>query len=62
LDDKTGEKAPQIERTNFYDVASCRDAMIREFMRSGQRSWEKVLSSLESAGYPNLASDIKKTL
>ena len=62
LDDTDGNKVPQIERTNFYDVEACRAAMLVEFLKSGEKSWEKVLSSLRSAGYINLAIDIEKTL
>jgi len=62
LDDKNGDKVPRIERSNFFNVEACRAAMIVEFLDSGERSWEKVLSSLRSAGYKNLASDIEKTL
>jgi len=43
-------------------VENCRAAMIREFLKSGERTWEKVLDSLRKAGYINPANDIEKKL
>ena len=62
LDDVDGNIVPRIEATNFYNVEKCRDAMIREFIKSGDVTWEKVLESLKLAGYRNLAIDIEKQL
>ena len=62
LDDVDGDIVPRIEQSNFYIVEKCRDAMIREFIKSGDVTWEKVLESLKLAGYRNLAIDIEKQL
>ena len=62
LDDADGSKVHQIQRSNHYQVEDCRRAMIREFLKSGNVTWEKVLESLERASYTNLATDIEKRL
>ena len=60
LNDDDGSKTHQIEKSNHYDVEDCRGAMIREYLKSGNVSWETVLSCLRSAGYKNLANEIEK--
>jgi len=62
LNDDDGSKTHQIERSNHYDVGDCRAAMIREYLRYGNVSWEVVLECLRNAGYKNLATDIEKEL
>ena len=62
LDDVDGSKVCQIQKSNHYHVEDCRRAMIKEFLKSGNVTWEKVLGSLERAGYTNLATDLKKHL
>ncbi|XP_065893236.1 uncharacterized protein [Dysidea avara] len=62
LDDVDGDIVPRIEQSNFYKVEKCQDAMFREFIKSGDVTWEKVLESLKLAGYKNLAIDIEKQL
>ena len=62
LNDDDGSKTHLIEKSNHYDVGDCRGAMIREYLKSGNISWETVLSCLRSAGYKNLADDIEKDL
>ena len=62
LDDSDGSKTKSIAMSNQYDVASCRADMIREYLKSGNVSWQKVLEALRDAGYTNLANDIEESL
>ena len=62
LNDDDGSKTEQIEKSNHYDVGDCKGAMIREYLKSGNVSWETVLACLRNAGYRNLAIDIKAKL
>ena len=59
LKDDDGSKSATIERDNRFMVADCRAAMIRQYLQSGEVSWEYVLSSLKKANYINLVEDIK---
>ena len=59
LKDDDGSKSATIERDNHFMVADCRAAMIRQYLQSGEVSWEYVLSSLKKANYINLVEDIK---
>jgi len=62
LDDFDGYIVRRIEKSNHHDVEGCRAAMIREFLKRGECTWEKVLWSLRRAGFRNLASDIENQL
>jgi len=62
LNDVDGSKTRQIERSNHYDVGDCKEAMIREYLKSGNVSWEVVLECLRNAGYRNPANDIEAKL
>ena len=59
LDDNDGTLIHKIEKSNHYDQEDCLCAMIREYLKSGNVSWETVLSSLRSANYINLATTIE---
>ena len=59
LQDDDGYKSEMIERENQFLVAECRAALIREFLKSGDVSWENVLRALKRADYVNLAEEIK---
>ena len=60
LDDVSGNIVPVINQTNLGDVDGCRDDMIRQFMKSGDVTWMKVIESLQKAGYTNLAKSIQE--
>ena len=60
LNDEDGSKTKQIEKTFHGDVADCRIEMIRLFFRSGDVTWQSVLTALRKAGYKNLANEIEK--
>jgi len=62
LDDVNGSIVPAIERSNHYVVEDCRDAMINKFLKSGDKTWEKVIESLKLAGYKSLAKRIEDKL
>ena len=59
LKDDDGSKSAIIERENHFMVADCRAAMIRQYLQTGEVSWEFVLSSLKKANYINLVEDIR---
>lgn len=46
----------------MHGVENCRDKMIKHYLKSGDMSWEKVLSSLRNADYTNVANDLKNYL
>ena len=58
LSDTDGSKVETIEKDNSYKVADCRAAMIREYMKSGEVSWKKVIEALIKAGEKNIADKI----
>lgn len=60
LDDVDGSLLSGIEKSNHYDVEGCRCEMIKLFLNLGTASWEKVIESLQLAGYKNLAKKIEK--
>lgn len=62
LDDNDGSITEEIEKSCNRDVEDCRDRMIKRYLKSGDISWEKVLSSLRNAGYTNVANDLKNYL
>jgi len=62
LNDEDGSKTHNIEQDNGGKVSDCKLAMIRLFLRSGDVSWQTVLSALRKSGYKNLADDIEKQL
>ena len=58
LQDDDGSKSAIIKKDN-HEVADCCAAMIKQYLQSGNVSWEFVLSSLEKANHTNLVKDIK---
>jgi len=62
LDDDDRCKTHVIEKSNHYDVDDCKVAMIREYLKSGNVSWEVVLDCLRNAGYKSLAAEIEEKL
>ena len=62
LDDQDGSTTERIEKSNHFDVTACCAALIREYLKSGDVSWQHVLKSLRVANYKNLAIKIQKEL
>ena len=62
LADKDGSKVEIIEKSNHYKVEDCRIAMIREYFRSDEVSWNKVLEALTKAGEKATADKIQRLL
>ena len=60
--DDDGSKTESIAKSNHYQVPDCRAAMIREYLKSGNVSWQKVLEALRDAGYTNLANEVEESL
>lgn len=58
LKDDDGSKVEEIERSNHYMVSDCRSAMLAEYFKAGDVSWENVLTALRKANYVNLADEI----
>ena len=58
LSDKDGSKVETIEINNSNKVADCRATMIREYMKSGDVSWKKVIEALTKAGEKSIADKI----
>lgn len=51
-----------IERTYQRDVAECRFALIREYLRVGEVTWDQVVYALEKSNHPNIANKIKRDI
>ena len=62
LSDKDGSKVEIIARNNHHIIEDCRFAMIREYCKSGDISWEKVLEALRKAGEEATANKIQRLL
>ena len=59
LSDKDGSKVEIIARNNHHKIEDCRIDMIREYLKSGDISWEKVLEALRKAGEEATANKIQ---
>ena len=62
LSDEDGSKVETIAINNHHIIGDCRIAMIREYCRSGDISWEKVLEALRKAGEGATANKIQRLL
>ena len=51
-----------IEKTHKGSVEECRWALLTEYLKSGEVSWNKVIDSLEKSHYPNVAKMINKDI
>ena len=51
-----------IDRTCKGDVDDCRRALLTEYFKNGEVSWNKVISSLEKSHYSNVAKNIQKDI
>ena len=61
LNDEDGSVTAKIKNNN-RDVDVCCAEMIREYLKSGDVSWQHVLKSLRYANCSNLASEMEKDL
>lgn len=59
LNDDDGSKVEEIEKSKRFVVADCRTAMLTEYFKNCEVSWETVLNALTKANYINLAEEIK---
>ena len=50
----------EIERTHKGNVDDCRGALLSEYIKVGEVSWNKVIDSLEKSRYCNVAEMIKQ--
>ena len=50
----------QIDRTHKGNVDDCRGALLLEYIKAGNVSWDKVIDSLEKSRYSNVAEMIKQ--
>ena len=61
-----GKYIPQvtndIDRTHKGNVEECRGALLTEYLKVGEVSWDKVIDSLEKSRYSNVAKMIKKDI
>ena len=62
LDDPDGSTCAQIDSTHKGDVKECVDKLIKEYLNSGDVSWEHVLDSLRKSKHKNLANEIEDSL
>ena len=62
LSDKDGSKVEIIARNNHHIIEDCRIAMVREYFKSGEVSWNKVLEALTKAGEKTTADKIRRAL
>ncbi|XP_065915237.1 CARD- and ANK-domain containing inflammasome adapter protein-like [Dysidea avara] len=62
LKDEDGSKIKGIEMTYHHDVEDCRAEMIRLYLKSGNVSWQNILSALRKSKYSNLADDIERNI
>ena len=52
----------EIERTHKSNVSDCRGALLSEYIKVGEVSWDKVIDSLEKSHYHNVAEMIKQDI
>lgn len=51
-----------IDKNHKHDVAECRWALITEYLKVGELSWQKVIYALQKSGYPNIVEKIKRDI
>ena len=59
LPTKYASKINDIEKNHKQDVEECRWALITEYLKVGEVSWNKVIYALEKSGHPNIAEKIR---
>ena len=52
----------EIDRTHRGNVEDCRGALLSEYIKVGEVSWDKIISSLEKSHYTNVADMIKQDI
>jgi len=61
LKDDSGTRVNDIDTNNQGKKEDCLIEVIREYMRSGDISWQVVIDSIRSAGDSNLATKLQKS-
>lgn len=56
---KYASKINDIDKNHKQDVEECRWALITEYLKVGEVSWNKVVYALEKSGHPNTAEKIR---
>ena len=51
-----------IDKNHKHDVAECRWALITEYLKVGEVSWDKVIYALQKSGNPNIAVKIRRDI
>ena len=51
-----------IDRTYKGNVEDCRAALLTEYIKVGEVSWNKIIDSLERSRYSNVSEMIKKDI
>ena len=59
LPTKYASKVNDIDENHKQDVEACRWALITEYLKVGEVSWNKVINALEKSGHPNIAEKIR---
>ena len=62
LSDKDGTKVDTIARNNHHIIKDCRNAMVHEYLKSGEVSWNIVLEALTKAGEKATVDKIRRLL
>ena len=62
LSDKDGSKVETIAKNNHNITEDCRAAMVYEYLRSNEVSWDKVLEALTKAGEKATVDRIQRLL
>ena len=55
LPEKYQTRIEDIAATYNGNVAECRGALIREYLKVGELTWNKVIFAFENSGNPNIA-------
>ena len=62
LHDENGSITGEIEKSCNRDVNECRDRVIKQYLKKGDVSWQKVITSLRNADYTNVADELENYL
>ena len=62
LHDENGSITEEIEKSCNRDVNECRDRVIKQYLKKGDVSWQKVINSLRNADYTNVADELENCL
>ena len=60
LNDEDGVAVKKISQDHKDVSNDCCQEMIREYVKSGEKTWNHVLKCLRHSGYKNIANDMEK--